>query len=413
MTAPERLSAAQARRIALAAQGFADPPPAGRPTRRHLARVFDRTGLIQIDSVNVLVRSHYLPPFARLGAYAPALLEEAAWGRQRSLFEYWGHEASLIPLSMQPLFRWRMAMARDGEGVWPGLRRLYAEHGPFIEAVAREIEQRGRVSAGELEQGGKAKGGWWGWSDGKRALEWLFWTGRVTTATRRGFTRLYDLTERVLPREIVAAPTPAPQDAQRELIRRAARAMGVATEGDLRDYFRMGVDDTRARIAELAEAGELIPAEVEGWNRPAWLHPGAARPRKITTSALLSPFDSLVWRRERTERLFDFRYRLEIYTPAHKREHGYYVLPFLQGEHITARVDLKSDRKAGALLVQSAHAQPGRELGAISAPLRAELDRMAGWLALDQVRVEGREPLADQLRLAPGADVEALASETT
>ena len=396
--APERLSAAQARRIALAAQGFADPPPAGPPTRRHLARVFDRVGLIQIDSVNVLVRSHYLPPFARLGSYAPALLEEAAWGDRRMLFEYWGHEASLMPIEMQPLFRWRMALARDGIGVWPHLRRLYAEHGPFIEAVAQEIERRGPVSAGELEQGGKAKSGWWGWSDGKRALEWLFWTGRVTTATRRGFTRLYDLTERVLPREILEAPTPSRADAQRELVRRAARALGVATEGDLRDYFRMGADDTRARLAELAEAGELVPAEVEGWERPAWLHPDAARPRKVAAAALLSPFDSLVWRRERTERLFDFRYRLEIYTPAHKREHGYYVLPFLQGEAITARVDLKSDRKAGALLVQSAHAQPGRELDQISGPLRVELDRMAGWLGLGQVRIEGREPLAEQLR---------------
>jgi uncharacterized protein YcaQ len=298
-------------------------------------------------------------------------------------------------------------MAREGIGVWPHLRRLYAEHGPFIEAVAREIERRGPVSAGELEQGGKAKGGWWGWSDGKRALEWLFWTGRVTTATRRGFTRLYDLTERVLPREITDAPTPSREDAQRELVRRAARALGVATEGDLRDYFRMGVDDTRARIAELAEAGELIPAEVEGWERPGWLHPDGARPRRIAAAALLSPFDSLVWRRERTERLFDFRYRLEIYTPAHKREHGYYVLPFLQGEAITARLDLKADRKAGALLVQSAHVQPGREFDEISGPLWAELERMAGWLRLSQVRIAGREPLAEQLRRTAGETVEA------
>ena len=211
----------------------------------------------------------------------------------------------------------------------------------------------------------------------------------------------------MLPREILDAPTPSREDAQRELVRRAARALGVATEGDLRDYFRMGVDDTRARIAELAEAEELIPAEVQGWERPAWLNPAAARPRKVAAAALLSPFDSLVWRRERTERLFDFRYRLEIYTPAHKREHGYYVLPFLQGEAITARLDLKSDRKACALLVQSAHAQPGRELDEISGPLRAELDRMAAWLGLAQVRIEGREPLAQQLRRTVPEKVEA------
>jgi uncharacterized protein YcaQ len=397
----QRLSAAQARRIALAAQGFADPEPQGEPTRRRLNRVFDRVGLIQMDSVNVLVRTHYLPLYSRLGPYAPALLEEAAWGRKRVLFEYWGHEASLIPLPMQPLFRWRMAQARDGVGMWPGLKRLYDEHGPFIEAVAREIERRGPLSAGDLEDGGKARGGWWGWSDGKRALEWLFWTGRVTTATRKGFQRLYDLTERVLPREIADAPTPAPADAKRELVRIAARALGVATEGDLRDYFRMGVEDTRARIAELVEAGELIPAEVGEWGRPAYLAPEAARPRKVAGSALLSPFDSLVWRRERAERLFDFRYRLEIYTPAHKREHGYYVLPFLQGEAITARLDLKSDRKASELVVQSAHAQPGRDLEAIAGPLQAELSRMAGWLDLGRVRVAGREPLAERLSRRP------------
>jgi uncharacterized protein YcaQ len=398
---PQPISAAQARRIALAAQGFADKPPPGEPGKRHLARMIARVGLIQIDSVNVLVRSHYLPVFARLGAYAPALLEDAAWGKNRTLFEYWGHEASLIPLGMQPLFRWRMAQARDGIGVWSGLKRLYDDHGPFIESVAAEIERRGPIGAGELEAGGKAKGGWWGWSDGKRALEWLFWTGRVTTASRRGFERLYDLTERALPREIVEAPTPDPADAQRELIRLAARSLGVATEGDLRDYFRMGPAEAKPRIAELVEAGELIPAEVQGWDRPAYLAPDAARPRKITAYALLSPFDSLVWRRERAERLFDFRYRLEIYTPAHKRQHGYYVLPFLQGEAITARLDLKADRKAGVLRVKSAHAQPGYEVDAIAAPLGVELARMAGWLGLAEVRVEGVEKLADALRNLP------------
>jgi uncharacterized protein YcaQ len=402
----ERLSAAQARRIALAAQGFADRPPPGEPTKRHLARMIARVGLIQIDSVNVLVRSHYLPVFARLGPYARALLDEAAWGKNRTLFEYWGHEASLIPLAMQPLFRWRMAQARDGIGVWSGLKRLYDDHGPFIESVAAEIDRRGPIGAGELEVGGKAQngktpGGWWGWSDGKRALEWLFWTGRVTTATRRGFERLYDLTERALPRAVVEAPTPSPADAHRALIRIAAHALGVATEGDLRDYFRMGPTEARPRIAELVEAGELIPSEVQGWDRPAYLAPDAARPRKVAANALLSPFDSLVWRRERTERLFDFRYRLEIYTPAHKRQHGYYVLPFLQGEAITARLDLKADRKASALLVKRAHAQPGHELAAIAAPLGVELARMAGWLGLADVCVESAEPLADALRALP------------
>lgn len=398
MTAkPERLSAGQARRIALAAQGFADPAPRSAPNGRHLKRVFGRLGLIQIDSVNVICRSHYLPLYARLGPYAPALLEDAAWGKRRTLFEYWGHEASLIPVEMQPLFRWRMEEARQGLGVWPGLRRLYDEHGPFIEQVAKEIERRGPISAGDLDQGGKAKGGWWGWSEGKRALEWLFWTGRVTTATRNGFQRLYDLTERVLPAEIAGAPTPEPADAQRELIRCAARSLGVATEGDLRDYFRMSPAAARQAICDLTDAGALIPVKVQGWDRPAYLDREAPKPRRGKTVSLLSPFDSLVWRRERAERLFHFRYRLEIYTPAHKREHGYYVLPFLQGEAISARLDLKADRKAKTLLVLSAHAQAGHRLEDIAGPLQGELERMAGWLGLDGVRIKGTEPLAEQL----------------
>lgn len=400
MIRAQRLSAREARGIALAAQGFADRAPVGTPTRRHVVRVIDRVGLIQLDSVNVLIRSHYLPLFSRLGAYDPALLEAAAWGPKRALFEYWGHEASLLPLHLQPLLRWRTAQARDGIGVWAGLKRLYEDHGAFIEAVAVEIARRGPIGAGELQAGGgaKAKGGWWGWSDAKRALEWLFWTGRVTTARRRGFERLYDLTERVLPRAIIEAPTPNPNDARRGLLRLAARSLGVATEGDLRDYFRMGPAETKPRLAELVEAGDVVPVEVEGWGRPAYLAPDATRPRRITTNALLSPFDSLVWRRERGERLFDFRYRLEIYTPAHKREHGYYVLPFLQGEAITARLDLKADRKAGVLRVKHAHAQSGRDLDAIAGPLLGELEKMSGWLGLKALVVEGGEPLAERLQ---------------
>jgi uncharacterized protein YcaQ len=394
---PQSLSAAQARRIALAAQGFADPKPSGPLSRRHLLRVFERVGLIQIDSVNVLARSHYLPPFARLGAYPQALLEDAAWGKKRVLFEYWGHEASLIPLHMQPLFRWRMAEAREGKGVWGGIRRFAEERSDFVAAVTREIEQRGPLGGGDLTDGGKAKSAWWGWSDGKRALEWLFWTGVVTTATRRGFERLYDLTERALPAAIVDLPTPTPQDAQRELIRIAARSMGVATARDLRDYFRMGVESTRERIAELVEAGELTPVTVKGWDQVGYLAPGARVPRKVEGAALLSPFDSLVWRRERAERMFDFRYRLEIYTPADKREHGYYVLPFLLDEAIVARVDLKADRQAGRLLVKGAHLEPGADLDATAAALTVELAAMAGWLGLASVKVEAKGPLPSAL----------------
>ncbi len=399
MTGPKRehLSALQARRIALAAQGFLDRRPAGPPTRKHLMRVFDRVGLIQIDSVNVITRSHYLPPFARLGPYDPSLLEEAAWGRRRTLFEYWGHEASLIPLSMQPLFRWRMAEARAGSGTWAGVSRFGREHQPFIEKVLKEIERRGPLGAGDFDEAHRPKGGWWGWSDAKKAFEWLFWSGLVTTATRRGFERLYDIPERALPRAIVETPTPEPADAQRELIRIAARAMGVATGQDLRDYFRMGVEDTKARIQELVEAGELLPVEVKGWGRPAYLDPNAKIPRKVTGAALLSPFDSLVWRRERAERIFGFRYRIEIYVPAHKREHGYYVLPFLLDESIVGRLDLKADRAGRRLLVKSAHAEDGAPVEAVAVPLRAELESMAGWLGLDEVVVEGTQTLAAAL----------------
>ena len=246
----DKLTAGEARRIALAAQGLVDGRPVAVNGRRFRTMV-DRVGLIQIDSVNVLVRSHYLPGFSRLGAYDAALLEREAYGAKRSLFEYWGHEASLMPLALQPLMRWRMARAEAGDGVWGGIARMGRERRDYIDNVLAEIEKRGPVSGADFATGEKRAGGWWEWSDGKRALEWLFWAGFITTRTRRGFERIYDLTERVLPRAIVDAPTPDEADAHRALLRIAARTMGVATEGDLRDYFRMPAAETRARVAEL------------------------------------------------------------------------------------------------------------------------------------------------------------------
>jgi len=399
MAATESLTALQARRIALLAQGFGDRRP-GRPGKSHLKRVFERVGLIQIDSVNVLSRSHYLPPFARLGGYAHADLDALAWGRRKKLFEYWGHEASLIPLEHQPLFRWRMARAEAGVGTYSGLARFGREKRTYIEQVLDEIRRRGPLSAGELEQAGKGAGGWWGWSDGKRAVEWLFWAGLVTTATRRGFERLYDLPERALPAEIIASPTPTVEDAQRALIEIAARAMGVATETDLRDYFRMAPTETRARIAELAEAGVLIPVQVRGWGKPAWRHHQAPRPKPVAATALLSPFDNLIWRRDRAERIFCFHYRIEIYVPADKRTHGYYVLPFLQNERLTARVDLKADRQAGVLRVQSAHREDHAEPEEIAPDLAMRLTDMARWMGLDEVAVKGHGETAEALRRA-------------
>ena len=389
------LSAGQARRIALAAQGLADPRPSTQAKALNLRRLIDRLGVIQIDSVNVLVRSHYLPAFSRLGDYSRELLEAEAWGRRPSLFEYWGHEASLLPVANQPLFRWRMQRARQGE-TWSGLARFGRERRPYIEEVLRRIERDGPVTGGDFAEG-RREAGWWNWSDGKRALEWLFWGGEITTRTRRGFERVYDLTERVLPPAVVSAPTPTEPAAHRELLRVAGRALGVATETDLRDYFRMPVAETRARLAELVEAGEMQPVTVAGWGKTAFLAPDARIPRRAAACALLSPFDNLIFFRERAERLFNIRIRLEIYTPEHKREHGYYVLPFLQGEAITARVDLKSDRQAGVLRVQAAYLEPGAIAAETAPALAKALSELAAWLGLSGVSVAAKGGLAVKL----------------
>jgi uncharacterized protein YcaQ len=392
------LSAAQARRITIAAQGLAGAPPPGPVTPTRLKRLVDRLGVIQIDSVNVLARSHYLPPFARLGAYPREMLEVAAWGKKPFLFEYWGHEASFLPVALQPLFRWRMDRARAGE-TWSGLATFARERRDYIDAVLERIEKEGPLTGGDFADAPR-QAGWWNWSHGKRALEWLFWTGQITTRTRRGFERVYDLTRRVLPQAIVDSPTPTEAEAQRELLRISARAMGVATAGDLRDYFRLPVAGFKDRIAELVESGDLTPASVAGWGRAAYLARDARTPRRVSGAALLSPFDNLIWRRERTERLFGLRYRIEIYTPAHKREHGYYVLPFLLGDVLVARVDLKADRQARVLRVQSAHPESGASVEAAGA-LSEALRRMADWLGLEEVLIVGSRPFEDALRAGP------------
>jgi hypothetical protein len=398
----DTLTAGEARRIALAAQGFGAARPDGEIGKRQLLKLIDRLGVVQIDSVNVVSRTHYLPAFSRLGAYPRALLEEVAWGRKPALFEYWAHEASLAPMSSQPLLRWRMEDAREGVGVWRGIARFLRERRDLVDRALAEIATRGPMAASELEVGLKGNGGWWGWSDSKRALEGLFWTGELTTATRRGtFERVYGITEKVLPRAVIQAPTPPREEAQRQLLMIAARAMGVATMRDLRDYFRMSVAETPLRLAELVEAGALLPVTVRGWREPAYLDPAARRPRRIDAAALLSPFDNAIWFRERTERMFGVRVRLEIYTPAPKRTHGYYVLPFLEGDAITARVDLKADRKAGVLVAQASHAEPWAT-DATAVRLAGELKLMAGWLGLDAVRVERRGDLATALAEAVG-----------
>ncbi len=378
-----------ARRVALAAQGFGIDRPNGSLNAGHVRRAIDRLGLLQIDSVNVLARAHYLPLFSRLGDYDSEHLDRLAWGRKsrRGLFEFWAHEASLFPVDAHPLWRWRMERAAkaDGEGK-NKLHQFARAKSGFIDDVRRQICDRGPLAASDLENGTRKTGPWWGWSDAKFALEWLFFAGEVTTATRRGaFERVYDLTERVLPATVLAMPTPAAADAQRELLRRAARALGVATESDLRDYFRLGVIDTRLRLAELVDAGELVAVEVEGWKRPAYLDPKAHHPRNVEARALLAPFDPLIWERERTHRLFGFHYRIEIYTPIAKRKHGYYVLPFLLNDRLVGRVDLKSDRAASRLVAHAVHYEPGISPKTVAEPLGEELRLMADWLGLDDV----------------------------
>ncbi len=397
----DRIPAPLARRIALAAQGLADPRPAGGAGTRQLRAVVERLAVVQIDSVNVLSRSHYLPAFSRLGPYRHGDLDRLHHPRH-DVFEYWAHEASYLPVRLQPCLRWRMAAAE--QHAWGSMLRVQRERPDYVAGLLDRVRDGGPLRAGELgEQRPSTPGQMWNWHPGKAALEYLFYVGALTARSRTaGFERVYDLTERVLPAAVVAAPTPPRPDAVRELVRTASRALGVATETDLRDYFRLPVADARTAVAELAESGELLPVEVEGWDRPAWLDPAARRPRWARARALLSPFDSLVWERPRVERLFGFRYRLEIYTPAAQRVHGYYVLPFLLGDRLVARVDLKADRQAGVLRVQAAHGEAPQPDPEVAEELAAELELLAGWLGLSGVQVADRGDLAPLLDAAVG-----------
>jgi hypothetical protein len=406
------LSAEQARRLALAAQGFGRPRPNGRVDARHLRRAIDDVGLLQLDSVNVLCRSHYMPVFSRLGRYPRQDLDRLAWhedgkggaqqARRRDLIEYWGHEASLLPVELQPLLRWRMA--RADALAWKSVARIAAEQPQLLEFVLEMVRERGPIRASELAAKGRRRepGEMWSWSEEKTALEYLFFSGRVCAARRVNFERLYDLPERVLPRHVLEAPTPSQEEAQRQLVLIAAKRLGVATEADLGDYFRLPRAESKARVAELAEDGGLVPVRVEGWRQPAYLsteRPTGLR-RVAAARALLTPFDSLVWARERTERLFGFRYRIEIYVPAPKRVYGYYVLPVLLGDRLVARVDLKSDRQAGVLQVRGAFAEPHADAALVASELAEELRLLSDWLGLGGVKVARKGDLAAPLRRA-------------
>ncbi|MEX6665646.1 winged helix-turn-helix domain-containing protein [Pseudomonas sp. W2-17] len=396
------LSLKHARRLALAAQGFNSRQPPATIKAAHVTQLVQRLGVLQIDSVNALVRSHYLPLFSRLGPYSRTLLEQAAWsqGRHRKLFEYWGHEASLLPVELYPLMRWRMQRASQGEGIYQQLAKFGREQQTVIARVLQTVREQGALGAGSISTRQERAGPWWDWSAEKHALEWLFAAGEVTVAGRRGFERLYDLPERVLPSAIVNHPDVSESDAQRGLLLHAVKALGVGTEKDVRDYFRQDPAPAKRGLAELVEEGAVQQVQVQGWKQPAYTLPGLTVPRKIAASALLSPFDSLIWERARTERLFDFHYRLEIYTPAHKRVYGYYVLPFLHNERIAARIDLRAERAAGRLAVHGVHEeQPGLDDEGMHA-LAFHLRQLANWLELPDVLINCQRASAARLREA-------------
>ena len=401
----DHLSSSEARRLALRSLGFGARKPA-RAGSAHVRATADRLSAIQIDSVNVLARAHYLPTFSRYGPYPMSALDELAHTR-RELFEYWGHAACFLPIDLHPFMRWRM----NGQAeAWGGLDRTRTD---FIEAVYREVAERGPMSAGEISMGGKSTGAWWGWSEGKRAIEILFAQGRVAVAGRRNFERLYDLPERVFPKAVLDANTVAARDAKKELLVRAARAMGVGTAKDIAQYFhvdawwdRSSVNGRRPPakphllVEELVEDGRLEPVGVEGWKQPAFVVPGVRLPASIDARAIVSPFDPVLWERTWTKAVFDFEYQIEIYVPAPKRIYGYYVLPFILGDRFAARVDLKGDRKASTLVVHAAWVESGLDAGAVAAALADELRSMAGWLSLESFRVGRKGNLARALRQA-------------
>jgi uncharacterized protein YcaQ len=395
------LTVLQARRIALAAQGFTRPRPGLDSTvsSRHLGKVIDRLGFFQIDSVNVLARAQYMPLFSRLGPYDQELLHRAAGRRPRRLFEYWAHEAALVDINLWQAFQFRM---ESGARMWGSMAEI-AEYSPdFVQWVLDEVRDHGPLTAREVEHDApREKANWgWNWSEVKIALEYLFYKGKVTAARRNSaFERVYDLPERVIPPAQFDAPPLTSAEAHVVLVSHAARALGVGTAQCLRDYFRMGPELSKAAIETLVDTGELVPTSIAGWNRPAYLHRDAVQPRKVSARALLSPFDPLVFERTRTEKLFDFRYRIEIYTPAAKRVHGYYVLPFLLGDRLVGRVDLKADRQAGTLIVHGAWAETHAP-DSTADELAQELRLMAGWLGLDTIAPPTKGDLAGELSAA-------------
>ncbi len=401
------ISAVEARRIALDAQGFRIARPS-KPGVGHVRRLADRLNAFQIDSVNVLVRAHYMPAFSRLGPYPMKSIDSLAYDK-RELFEFWGHAACYMPMSLYPYFRWRM----DGQVSADYFAKASARVKRYVEEVYVDVAERGPLAASEVKDAGKSTGNWWGWSDGKRAIEALFRQGRVAIAGRRGFQRLYDVRERVIPKSVLEEPVPSPDDAKKYLLVAAGTARGVGTARGISDYFhidnwwdRQQVNGKRRRseiprlIRELVEEGRLVPASVEGWKERAYVVPETKIPRNVHAQAIVSPFDPLMWERRWTFEVFAFVYQIEIYVPAPKRVYGYYVLPFLQGDRFTARVDLKADRKRSVLLVPGAFKEPDVTAKDVVGELGAELRALADWLGLERIEVEDKGDLAAPLARA-------------
>jgi uncharacterized protein len=393
----DTVSPALARRIALAAQGFARVLPES-PGLRQVGGVVDRLALLQIDSVNVFERSHYLPAFSRVGDYDRSLLDRLTGGSRGRMLEYWAHQAAFIPRELWPLFEFRREEYRQAGSDWGG---WLVENRSLADWLRGELETHGPMRASAIEHdANERRGPWWGWSDVKRTLEWMFRVGEVVCVERQRFERVYALPEQALDPALLGSP-PDEADAIRALVARAASALGIATEADLADYWRMKRVPVRAAVRDLEDSGELQPVEVPGWttgsrSTPTWVHRDARRPRRIEAAAVLSPFDPVVWFRPRTERLFDFHYRIEIYTPEADRKFGYYSLPVLIDDDVVGRVDLKSDRKAKVLRVQSAWIEPGAPADT-AARLMPVLRRAASWQGLDDIDIVGRGDLAPAL----------------
>lgn len=383
----------QARRYALGAQGFIDGRAEGRVDVRHFRKIIDQVKLVQLDSVNVFSRTHYMPFFSRIGPYDREALDEWLW-QSGEMFEYWGHEASVIPVDDHRLFRWRMAQALK----WQRLKALEEDHPEYVQSVFQQVEERGPLRPRDLEAPGQRDNSqMWGWNNGKVALEALFLKGLVTTADRPNFVRMYDLTERVIPEEALNSSEPGHDEALAELLMRATLALGVGTADDIADYYRIRMPAARPVLRRLVAAGDLEEVEVEGWDKTAYMHPEVALPRWPKGTALLSPFDNLIWYRPRVERLWDFHYRIEIYVPEEQRVHGYYVLPFMLDGDLVARVDLKTDRRTNTLQVRGAYAEADVNLKKVGRALRKELDLIADWMELDDVVIDHNVELFDYL----------------